>query len=145
MPTATKLSAAETLDLQIDTAIERLRVAVVKARSSPDGADEAAAAVAGLNDLYARNKSAFTAEHVRFANVLRGYLAERLEAHRAPVAHTKKAKRKGDKLDHCWRCRTPVDERFEAECPTCSEKAYKWRVCPVCDACGCQRAGTVLV
>jgi|GEM_PF-2552130 hypothetical protein len=145
MPTLTKLSPAEALDLQIDAAIERLRVSVVKARSSPAGAEEAAAAVAGLNALYAQNKSAFTAEHIRFTNVLRGYLAERLEAHRPKAAHTKKAKRKGDKLDHCWRCRTPVDERFEAECPTCSEKAYKWRVCPVCDACGCQRAGTVLV
>jgi hypothetical protein len=145
MPTLTKFTPAEALDLQIDTAIERLRVAVVKARSSPGVADEAAQAVAGLNELYAANKSAFTAEHIRFANVLRGYLAERMEAHRPKTAHTKKAKRKGDKLDHCWRCRTPVDERFEAECPTCSEKAYKWRVCPVCSACGCQRAGTVLV
>lgn len=145
MSTKTKPSRTEVLELEIDDAIERLRVAVIKSRSSPGVADEAAQAVAGLNALYAEHKSAFTAEHVRFTNVLRGYLAERLEAHRPKAAHTKKAKRKGDKLDHCWRCRTPVDERFEAECPTCSEKAYKWRVCPVCAACGCQRAGTVLV
>ena len=141
----TKLSAAERLELEIDAAIERLRVAVVKSRSTPGIAGEGAAAVAALNELYATHKDAFTAENVRFANVLRGFLGERLAAHQPAKAHTRKAKRKGDKLDHCWRCKTPVDERFTDECPTCSEKAYKWRVCPVCNACGCQRAGKVLI
>lgn len=144
MPT-TKLSPAEAVELKIDAAIEQLRVAVVKSRSTADVADEAAAAVAALNALYAEHREAFTPENVRFANVLRGYLGERMEAHAPPAVHTRKAKRKGDKLDHCWRCKTPVDERFEDECPTCSSKAYKWRVCPVCHACGCQPAGTVLI
>jgi hypothetical protein len=141
----TKLTTAEALEQAIDDAIERLRVAVVKSRSTPGIADEGARAVAALNELYAEHKDAFTAENVRFANVLRGYLGERLAAHQPKKVHTRKAKRKGDKLDHCWRCRTPVDERFTEECPTCSEKAYKWRVCPVCNACGCQRAGKVLI
>jgi hypothetical protein len=141
----TKLSPAETVELSIESAIERLRVAVVKSRSTPGVADEAAEAVAALNELYAAHKDAFTPENVRFANVLRGYLGERLAAHQPAKSRTRLAKRKGDKLDHCWRCRTPVDERFTEECPTCSEKAYKWRVCPVCSACGCQRAGKVLI
>jgi hypothetical protein len=38
-----------------------------------------------------------------------------------------------------------VDERFNNNCPTCSTKAFQWRLCPVCAACGCQRAGTVLI
>jgi hypothetical protein len=81
---------------------------------------------------------------------LRGlYLAVRLAAH-VPRAKGAKppariAKRKGDTLDHCWRCETPVDERFTDVCPTCDSKAYHWRTCPVCRACGCQRNGTALV
>ena len=141
----TKMTSAETIELTIEAAIERLRVAVVKSRSTPGIADEGERAVAALNELYASHKDAFTAENVRFANVLRGFLGERLAAHQPAKAHTRKAKRKGDKLDHCWRCKTAVDERFVDECPTCSEKAYKWRVCPVCNACGCQRAGKVLI
>lgn len=139
------LPAADKQQRRVEAAIERLRVAVVKARGSADVAEEATTAIEHLNELYAENKDAFTAEDIRYANVLRGYLGERLEAHRPKTVHTKKAKRKGDKLDHCWRCKTPVDERFNDECPTCSEKAFKWRVCPVCAACGCQRAGKVLI
>ena len=139
------LPAADKQQRRVEAAIERLRVAVVAARGSADVADEAHAAVDHLNELYAEDKDAFTAEDVRYANVLRGYLGERLAAHQPQTAHTKKAKRKGDKLDHCWRCKTPIDERFDDECPTCSEKAYKWRTCPVCNACGCQRAGKVLI
>ncbi len=139
------LPAADKQQRRVEAAIERLRVAVVKARGSADVAEEATTAIEHLNELYAENKDAFTAEDIRYANVLRGYLGERLAAHQPKSAHTKKAKRKGDKLDHCWRCKTPVDERFSDECPTCSEKAYKWRTCPVCAACGCQRAGKVLI
>lgn len=139
------LPAADKQQRRVEAAIERLRVAVVAARGSADVADEANAAVDQLNELFAEDKDAFTAEDVRYANVLRGYLGERLAAHQPKTAHTKKAKRKGDKLDHCWRCKTPIDERFDDECPTCSEKAYKWRTCPVCNACGCQRAGKVLI
>jgi len=132
-------------EIAVEEAIERLRVIVVKARSSPGVADEGEKAITHLNQLYAKHKEAFTAEDIRFANVLRGFLGERLAAHKPKTTHTKKAKRKGDKLDHCWRCQTPVDERFTENCPKCSDKSYQWRICPVCNACGCQRAGTVLI
>ncbi len=144
MPNAT-LPAVEKQQRRVEAAIERLRVVVVKSRASADVAEEAAKAIEHLNELYAEIKDTFTPEDVRYANVLRGYLGERMAAHEPKTAHTKKAKRKGDKLDHCWRCKTPVDERFNDECPSCSEKAYKWRTCPVCAACGCQRAGKVLI
>ncbi len=129
----------------VEEAMEDLRQATIKSTGSPGVSAEAQRAVEQLNELYTENKEAFTAEDVRFANVLRGMLGNRLAAHAPKATHTKKAKRKGDKLDHCWRCKTPVDERFCDNCPTCSEKAYQWRVCPVCNACGCQRAGTVLI
>lgn len=132
-------------ELTVEEAMEDLRQATIKSTGSPEVSEEALRAVEQLNRLYTTNKDAFTAEDVRFANVLRGMLGNRLAAHVPQEAHTKKAKRKGDKLDHCWRCKTPVDERFTDNCPTCSEKAYQWRVCPVCNACGCQRAGTVLI
>lgn len=125
--------------------IEGLRQFVIEARSSDTNQQQAEACVQRLNELYATSKDAFTEEDVRFVNVLRGYLGNRYEALKPAVEHTKKLKRKGDKLDHCWRCSTPVDERFTAMCPTCSDKSYQWRRCPVCAACGCQRAGTVLV
>jgi hypothetical protein len=54
-------------------------------------------------------------------------------------------RRRGDTLEHCWRCETRLDERFTEVCPACDSKAYHWLVCPVCHACGCQRSGKVLV
>lgn len=126
-------------------AMEDLREATIKSTSTPGVADAARRAIDQLNELYAEDRAAFTAEDVRFANVLRGMLGARLAAHGPKVVHVRKLKRKGDKLDHCWRCKTPVDERFTDNCPTCSAKEYTWRVCPVCCACGCQRAGTVLI
>lgn len=129
----------------VEAAMERLRQAAIEARGNAAAAEEGKKAVEQLNALYAEDPEAFTEEDVRFANVLRGALGARLAAHERKVVHVKKAKRKGDKLDHCWRCMTPVDERFTENCPTCSSKAYQWRVCPVCSACGCQRAGTVLI
>lgn len=129
----------------VEAAMERLRQAAIEARDTPDAAEEGLKAVDQLNDMFAKDKDAFTPEDVRFANVLRGALGARLAAHQRKTAHTKKMKRKGDKLDHCWRCLTPVDERFTENCPQCSEKAYQWRICPVCNACGCQRAGRVLI
>jgi hypothetical protein len=133
------------LHVTVEQAMERLRQAVIKSRSTPSVASEGAAAVKQLNELYAQDKHAFSAEDIRFANVLRGYLGERLAAHQPKIRHTKLAKRKGDKLEHCWRCLTPVDARFSENCPECSEKSYQWRICPICNACGCQRAGTVLI
>jgi hypothetical protein len=132
-------------ETSVEAAMERLRQAAIAARGTPDVAEEGRKAVEDLNALFAEEPEAFTEEDVRFANVLRGALGARLAAHEKNPSHTRKAKRKGDKLDHCWRCATPVDERFTDNCPTCSSKAYQWRVCPVCCACGCQRAGTVLI
>jgi hypothetical protein len=129
----------------VEDAMYRLRQAVIRSQTSPDAAAEGDKAVALLNELYAYDKDLFTAEDIRFANVLRGYLGERLAAHKPKKRHTMLAKRKGDKLDHCWRCQTLVDERFTENCPECSEKAYQWRICPVCNACGCQRANKVLI
>jgi hypothetical protein len=143
MPKTT--AAPAKLHVTVEEAMERLRQIVIKARASASVAGEATKAVQQLNDLYAEDKDAFTAEDIRFANVLRGYLGERLAAHEPKKRHTKLAKRKGDKLEHCWRCSTSVDERFTENCPQCSEKAYQWRICPVCNACGCQRAGKVLI
>src|SRR6266540_3086382 len=122
-------------EMTVADAMERLRQVAIEARNSADVATEAQEAVEQLNGLYAKDKDAFTAEDVRFANVLRGALGARLAAHGPKVVHTKKAKRKGDKLDHCWRCQTPIDERFTDNCPQCSEKAYQWRMCPVCNDC----------
>jgi hypothetical protein len=132
---------------EVEEQTEQLRQLVIAARDTPDVAAEAEACLARLNALYAADPTRFSAEDVRWVNVLRGTLGVRLAAH-GPQPAAKPAlvaKRKGDKLDHCWRCQTPVDERFTAICPDCDSKAYHWRVCPVCQACGCQRDGKVLV
>ncbi|OWK43464.1 hypothetical protein [Fimbriiglobus ruber] len=129
----------------VDEEIEHLRQFVIAARSSADVETQATGCLDSLNRLYEEDKTLFSEEDVRWINVLRGYLAVRTAEHQPRKAHTKKAKRKGDQLDHCWRCLTPIDERFTDNCTTCSAKPYQWRICPVCKACGCQRAGTVLV
>jgi hypothetical protein len=131
----------------VETETECLRQLVIASRGSPTVGPEAEECLDRLRQMYAKNPKAFTAEDVRFVNYLRGSLGVRLAAHtkKPAVPYTKKAKRKGDQLDHCWRCETPVDERFTEICPTCDSKEYHWRVCPVCQACGCQRTGKVLV
>jgi hypothetical protein len=130
----------------IDDEVEKFRQLVIAARSSAKVEPEATACLERLNALYSKHPALFTAEDTRFINVMRGFLAVRLAAH-APAngTYAKKAKRKGDQLDHCWRCQTPVDERFTEICKECDSKDYHWRVCPVCQACGCQRTGKVLV
>lgn len=125
--------------------IERLRMFVIAARKSEDVAGDANKTVERLKQMYTQDQSQFTPEDIRFLNVLKGYLGVRLSSHKPSGKHTKAVKRKGDKLEHCWRCETPIDERFTENCPECSEKAYQWRICPVCNACGCQRSGRVLV
>jgi len=124
---------------------EKLRQLVIASRNSADVGPQAEKCLERLQALYRQDPEQFTAEDIRWVNVLRGNLAARLAAHQPAGKHTKAAKRKGDTLDHCWRCETPVDERFTEICPECDSKAYHWRVCPVCRACGCQRAGKVLV
>lgn len=130
----------------VDDEIERLRQLVIAARESNAVWPKAEALLDRLRKLHAEDPAQFTAENVRWVNVLRGYLGVRLAAHdkAAGPAPARVAKRKGDTLEHCWRCQTPTNEKFEI-CPACDSKAYHWRVCPVCQACGCQRNGTALV
>jgi hypothetical protein len=125
--------------------VERFRQLVIAARSTPTVGPQAEECLGRLNELFRDNPGLFSEEDVRWLNVLRGYLGVRLAAHGPRAAHTRLAKRKGDTLAHCWRCETPIDERFTEVCAACSDKKYQWRVCPVCRACGCQRSGKVLV
>jgi hypothetical protein len=127
---------------------EELRQLVIRARGSAEVAPEADQCLDRLRQLYTSDPAQFSTEDVRWVNVLRGVLAVRLAAHEPKVkgpAPAKSPKRKGDTLDHCWRCETPIDARFTEICSDCDSKAYHWRVCPVCRACGCQRSGKVLV
>jgi len=139
MKTAVKDKAAA------EEEIERFRQLVIAARGTPSVGPKADECLERLNALFRRDPRLFSEEDVRWLNVLRGYLGVRLAAHGPRAEHTRLAKRKGDTLTHCWRCETPVDERFTEVCPDCDSKAYHWRVCPVCRACGCQRSGKLLV
>ena len=130
---------------KIEEETEALRQFVITARGNPAVEAKAEACLARLNELYRKSPDKFTPEDVRFVNVLRGRLGARLEAHKTGGPYARIAKPKGVKLDHCWRCETPLDERFTEACPKCSTKAVKSLVCPVCKACGCQAAGNVLV
>jgi hypothetical protein len=129
----------------IEEEAEQLRQLVIASRSNPSVGPEAEKCLERLRAMYRKSPDLFNQEDKRWLNVLRGFLGVRLAAHTPSGPHTKKAKRKGDQLDHCWRCETPVDERFTEICPTCDSKAYHWRICPVCKACGCQRSGNELV
>ena len=117
---------------------ENLRQIVIEARG---GDIVPGRAELCLDALHGTDPSAFTAEDVRWVNKLRGLLSVRQVArHPDGVTHTRWPKRKGDPLDHCWRCETPIDERFGAVCPDCDSKAYHWLLCPVCGARGCHWA-----
>jgi hypothetical protein len=129
----------------IEKETEALRELVIAARQSPEVEAAAEACLNRLNKLYQKTPDLFTPEDVRFVNVLRGTLGVRLASHRKGGPYARIAKPKGVKLDHCWRCQTPLDERFTEACPDCSTKARKSLVCPVCRACGCQQTGRVLV
>jgi hypothetical protein len=129
----------------IEEETEALRQLVIAARQRPDVEKEAEACLGRLTAIYKKNPDLFTAEDVRWVNVLRGTLGVRLAAHRAGGPYPRIAKPKGIRLDHCWRCETPFDTRFTEVCPECSSKTKKSLVCPVCRACGCQQSGKVLV
>ena len=129
----------------IEKETEALRELVIAARQSADVETAAEACLTRLNKLYQKTPDLFTPEDVRFVNVLRGTLGVRLASHRKGGPYARIAKPKGVKLDHCWRCETPLDERFTEACPDCSTKGRKSLVCPVCRACGCQQAGRILV
>ncbi|HEY2787549.1 MAG TPA: hypothetical protein VGJ05_21510 [Fimbriiglobus sp.] len=129
----------------VEAETEKLRQFVIEARSNAEVGPKADKTIQKLSETYQKHPELFDAEDKRLLNVLRGFLGVRLAAHGPPKKFAKIPKRKGDKLEHCWRCETPVDERFTEICPTCDSKAYHWRVCPVCKACGCQRVGDALV
>jgi hypothetical protein len=130
---------------EVESETERLRQYVIAAREDPWVAAEAEACLAWLNALRQQSPDLFTEEDVGSLNVFRGRLGARLEAHKGGGPYAPIAKPKGTRLDHCWRCETPLDERFTEECPACWTKGVKSLVCPVCQACRCQAAGTVLV
>jgi hypothetical protein len=130
---------------QVEEEIEAFRQLVITARTSAKVEGPARKSQQRLNEMFQADPKLFTPEDIRWLNVLSGYLGVRLEDHKPKQEHTRKTKRKGDAFDHCWRCDTPVDERFGATCATCSSKAFMWMLCPVCNACGCQRNGKVLI
>jgi hypothetical protein len=129
----------------VEDEIERFRQLVIASRNSSTVESQSQRCVDRLNKCYRENRRLFSVEDVRWLNVLRGYLGVRLDSHKSAREHTRQSKRKGDNLDHCWRCETPIDERFNEFCVTCSNSSYQWRVCPVCQACGCQSSGRLLV
>jgi hypothetical protein len=130
---------------EVEDQIEEFRQLVIASRGSPTVEKQSLKCLARLNSSYESNRRLFSPEDVRWLNVLRGYLGIRLDSHKPSREHTRQPKRKGDALDHCWRCQTPIDERFVEFCVACSSPAYQWRVCPVCRACGCQSSGRVLM
>lgn len=130
----------------IEEETETLRQLVIQARENPKVEAAAEACLARLTAMHAKSPELFTEEDARFLNMLRGTLGVRLESHKEGGPYEKIAKPKGVKLDHCWRCETPLDSRFTEVCPECSTKTSRSLKCPVCKACGCQKAGgTVLV
>jgi hypothetical protein len=129
----------------VEEETERFRQLVIAARGTDTVGPQAAVCVEKLNKLYAQDRGMFSPQDARWLNVLKGFLGLRLAAHQPTAEYARRAKRKGDTLDCCWRCETPIDERFTENCSTCSEKTYQWRICPICDACGCQRSGKTLV
>ena len=131
--------------ITIDEETEALRQLVIAARKDPGVEAEAEACLDRLTTIYKKHTDLFTSEDVRFLNVLRGTLGARLDAHKPGGPYARIAKPKGVKLDHCWRCETPLDTRFKEICPDCSTKSARSLICPVCGACGCQKSGKVLV
>lgn len=130
---------------KIEEETETLRELVIAARVNPKVEAEATACLDRLAAIHKKHPALFTEEDVRFVNVLRGTLGVRLEAHRKGGPYPRIAKPKGVKLDHCWRCETPLDSRFKDVCAECSTKTARCLKCPVCGACGCQKSGRVLV
>jgi hypothetical protein len=130
--------------MTISDETEKLRELVIAARSNPGVETDAEACLDRLRAMYKKNHASFSEEEIRFINYLRGTLGVRLDAHRKGGPYPRIAKPKGVKLDHCWRCMTPLDSRFTEVCADCSKSKIRIFVCPVCRACGCQQAGRVL-
>ena len=129
----------------MEEATEAFRQLVIAARTSSTVGPAAAACVGRLNDLFRAEPGLFPAVDVRWLNALRGTLGLRLAAHCPGGPYARIARPPGTSLDHCWRCETPLDVRFTETCPTCSTETARILICPVCEACGCQSAGRVVV
>lgn len=125
--------------VDIDTELETLRQLVIHARSSTDVEGAAEESLHCLRLLYERYGEQFTAEDVRWINVLKRFLRERLQAHKHPKPFTKLQRKppSGRRRDHCFRCKTTVDERHHEVCGICSSPSFHWVICPMCGACGC--------
>jgi hypothetical protein len=123
----------------VDTELEEFRQLVIKARSSADVEEPAARSLECLRELFRRYEEEFTPEDIRWINVLKGFLRERLAAHRTPAVdgRLQRKRPRGKRQDHCFRCKTKVDERFHDVCNICSSPTFRWIICPVCGACGC--------
>lgn len=131
----------------VEAEIEKFRQIVIGALTSSEMQPQADACLERLNAMFQKNRELFTKEDVRFVNSIRGIFAQRIAKYKPKGGpYAQKGKRRGDELTQCWRCETPVDERFTEICDKCSEpKGYKYRICPICSACGCQRAQNTLV
>lgn len=131
----------------VENEIESFRQVVIASSTSADVSEQAEECVSRLNALFAKSREEFSAEDIRFVNSMRGIFAQRMACHKPRGGpYASKGKRRGDTLNHCWRCETTVDARFTVICKECSvPKEYQWRVCPVCQACGCQRGEKKLV
>src|SRR5262245_36752197 len=144
-PTPTRSQVSLMTHTAIEEETEVLRQLVIDSRTNPKVATAADASLSRLTAMYKKQPDLFTDEDVRFVNMLRGKLGVRLDAHKPGGPYARIAKPKGVKLDHCWRCETPLDQRFTEICPDCSTKSSRVPVCPVCGACGCQQSGKLLV
>ena len=131
----------------VENEIEKFRQVVISSSTSGEVGPDADACVVRLNALFDKNRDLFTREDVRFVNSMWGIFKQRMAKYLPKGGpYASKGKRRGDELTQCWRCETTVDARFVDICPECSDpKVYKWRICPVCSACGCQRAQRTLV
>jgi hypothetical protein len=69
---------------EIDDELESLRQFVINARRTPDVERPASESLDRLRGLYSERKAEFTSEDIRWIKVLKGFLKERIEAHRQP-------------------------------------------------------------
>jgi hypothetical protein len=129
----------------IEELTETFRQLVIAARVTTTVESAADACLVRLNALYAENPARFAATEILWLNVLRATLGLRLSALRGSGPHARITRPPGVKLDYCWRCETPLDERFSDFCLTCATTYCRWFICPICRACGCARSGQTLV
>jgi hypothetical protein len=103
---------------QIDDELESLRQCVIEARRTPAVEQPASESLERLRGLYSARKAEFTSEDIRFINVLKGFLKERIEAHRQPQVDPKTLdpgvrmdrRRRGGGEAYWARIRTTLDQ-----------------------------------